>query len=251
MKRNSEVQAKSTLKNVVEVAREIVSNVSSAYNQDWQENPSTGIRAVLGLWVVSALRHFVALITLCETHDLSMVANTHYRQMLEIQLQIRYFLSLDEDKWEATSQKVSAYGCVEYLDKLETVKDHPTVKAGYREAEEQLKNYNQHIIAEIKQDRSNRKWYWFGTSFSSIAVEVSRGGEDLKTLYQLQSADMHGSWGLTFEVSNPKPGSLDFRGYPDKATMYAWAADSLDVATWTFVNIWNDVANAVGAPIVK
>ena len=158
MKRNSEVQAKSTLKNVVEVAREAVSNVSTAYNQDWQENPSTGIRAVLGFWVVSALRHFVAFITLCEVHDLSMVANTHYRQMLEIQLQIRYFLSLDDDKWEITSQKVSAYGCVEYLDKLEAIKDHPTVKAGYREAEERLKDYDQDIIAEIKQDRSNRKW---------------------------------------------------------------------------------------------
>jgi hypothetical protein len=251
MKQYSEVQAKSSLKKVLDVARETVSKVSDAYNQDWEENPSTVIRAVLGYWVVSALRHFVAIITLCEEHDLSMVADSHYRQILEIQLQIRYFLSGDADKWEVTAQKVSAYGCVEYLEKLESVKDHPSVVDGYYKAQEQLKKYDPHIITEIKQDRSKGKWYWFGKSFSKIAGIVSREGEDLKTLYQLQSADMHGSWGLTFGVSNPKLGSLDFRGYPDKATMYVWAADSLDLATQTFVNIWNDVATAVGAPIVK
>lgn len=246
----SEFRAKEHLGRVIGLARKAISRVSDAYSQDWKENPSTEIRAALGYWVVCATRHFAAITILCEEHDLSMVADTHYRQMLEIQLQIRFYVSLDKSIWERTAQKISAYGCIDYLEKLESIMDHPNVQHGYQEVESLLENFDKDLIDSIRSDRAKRIWYWFGKSFSNIADKVSRNGEDLKTLYQIQSADLHGSWGLTLGVSNPKPGSLDFRDYPDKATMYRWAADSLDLATQTYISIWNDVARNVGAPSV-
>lgn len=251
MAKYSEAQYKTSLQGVINIAREAVSKVSNAYNQEWKNNPSTGIRAVLGYWVMNALRHYSAITVLCEENDLSMVANTHYRQMLEIQLQSRHFLSLDENEWEVTSQMISACGCIEFLEKLKSIKDHPAVQAGYREAQVHLTKYDPNIVKQIKSGRSKRQWYWFGHSFSDIASSVSRDGEDLKTLYQLQSADMHGSWGLTFGVANPKPGALDFRGYPDKSTMFRWAAELVDRSTHLYIDIWNEIATAVGAPTVS
>jgi len=251
MGKEKETEAEVLLKDAIHKARQTVSDVSDAFNCEWSRNPSTSVRAVLGYWMFTAIRHFVALITLCEENDLSMVSGTHYRQMLEIMIQVRYFTSQAISQWETMAQRVSAYGCIEYLEKLKIVKDHPSVVEGYMEAQEQLKRYDQQIVDQIRRARSNKEWYWFGKSFSAVAKKLSSSSENLQALYQLHSADMHGSWGLTFGVANPKPGSLDFRGYPDKATMYKWAADSVDLATQMLKRIWNDIARAVGAPTVE
>lgn len=251
MAKDEEARAEALLRDTIRKARHRVGEISEAYNKDWIKNPSTGIRAVLGYWMVAAMRHFAALTILSEEHDLSVVAGSHYRQMLEIQIQVRHFIAQDPNQWELLAQRVSAYGCIEYLEKLEVVKSYPTVVDGYMKAQKHLENYDQQLIEKITRDRQNREWYWFGKSFSSVAKHVSRDSEDLQALYQLQSADLHGSWGLTFGVANPKPGSLDFRGYPDKVTMFGWAAESVDMATRLLLGIWNDIAQAVGAPTLQ
>ncbi len=103
------------------------------------------------------------------------------------------------------------------------------------------------MIEEIEKDRLRRKYNWFKQSFSKLASDVSKDGEDLQGTYQLISANLHGVWGLTFGVSNPEPGVLDFRGYPNKTEMYKHAADMLDQSVGLYKKIWNEVAVCVGA----
>lgn len=232
-------------------ARDNILAVTDAFTKDWEANPSTGVRALLGHWMVDAFRHIRALIALCEEQDLSMVADAHNRQLFEILLQVRHFLSYDENQRERIAQKISAMGCIDFLEKLEPLKDHPIVMPGYLEAERQLKEYDPDIVEEIREDRAKRIWYWFGKSFSSLAEAVSGTGQDLKTVYQLRSAEMHGSWALTFGVANPEPGSLDLRGYPNRAVMYEWAADLVDESVRLYVSIWNAIAQVVKAPAVS
>ena len=56
---------------------------------------------------------------------------------------------------------------------------------------------------------------------------------------------------MTLGVTNPKPGVLEFREYPDEATLHEWAAESVDRGTELCVRIWNEIASATGAPQVS
>ncbi|MBI5962139.1 MAG: hypothetical protein HY863_01585 [Chloroflexi bacterium] len=244
----SETQNLEFLGAVILKARDALIAVSDACKKPWTKNPSIGIRAFLGYSLVKARRHFAAVIVLCEERDLSMVAYVHHRQMFEIFLQVRYFLSFSQDKMEYLAQKISAWGCLEYLEKLESSKDRDGIKNGYDDMLEQLACFDKNIIDEIKVEKKQRKHNWFGSNFSKLATNVSTEGQDLKLAYQVISNNIHGTWGLALEVANPEPGFLDFRGYPDKSTMYKWAADLLNQVMILYINMWNEIAVTVGAP---
>ena len=247
---NSESQYQEFLGVVILKAKDALIAVSDAYKKPWIKNPSTGIRAFLGYSLSRVRRHFAAVIILCEEQDLSTVANVHYRQMFEIFLQVRYFLSFNQDKKEYLVKKIVAWGCVEVLEKLEFSKQRDDEKGGYADVQEQLSHFQKSIIDEIKSEKKQKKHNWFGSSFSTLAKNVSKDGKDLRLVYQIISNDIHGTWGLALDVANPKPGILDFRGYPDKSTMYRWAADLLKKTMLLYINLWNEIAVAVGAPEV-
>ena len=234
----------------LERAYQIISQVSEAFQETWELNPGTGIRALLGSWNIRAVRHLLAIITLADERDLALVANVHYRQMFEIMLQIRYFLSASIDEQEALAEKISAWGCLDWLEKMKSLKDHDLINRGYQQMMEQLETYNPKLVVQIREERS-KNWNWFGMSFSKLAHQVSKDGEDLKSAYHIISADLHGSWEVTLNVANPQPGVLDFRGYPDKATLYYWAAEVVDRASQLYLQTWNEVARSVGAPQVQ
>ena len=243
-----EVDALKLRDGVIHRSRELISSVLGAYKEQWKANPSTGVRAALGHWIMNSVRHLAAISILCEEHDLSTVAEVHYRQILEIMLQVRYFLSFDPHERDLVAQRISAWGCLDFLDKLEILKDHKLIKSGYEKAEEQLSTYELDIVEAARKDRKNRQLYWFGRSFSRLADQVSRGNEDFRGVYRITSGEIHGSWALTFGVANPAPGSLDFSGYPDKATLYRRAAELVDRATLLYVETWNEISRSVDAP---
>ena len=62
------------LKNILDKAKEVISVVTEAKDEEWTAAPPTEVRAVLGHWLVAAYRHFLSIICLCEEHDLSVVA---------------------------------------------------------------------------------------------------------------------------------------------------------------------------------
>jgi hypothetical protein len=245
--RYSESTARDLLREVIIKAREVIEVVSEAYKEEWTNKPSISVRAVFGHWLVKAARHFLAAIILCEERDLSVVAGVHHRQMFELFIQIRYYASATLEGKEIFAEKISALGCVEYLEKLDVVKDNDHMKGAYDEISEILTHHNQDIVSEIRKERKNRIYDWFGCSFSQLAKDVSREGENLRGAYQIISADIHGAWDLALGVNNPEPGVLDFRGYPNKATMYIRAADLLDQITTLYMNLWNEIAESVGA----
>jgi hypothetical protein len=232
---------------VLDKAKEVISVVTEAYKEEWTKNPSTSVRAVLGHWLVSAFRHFRAIITLCEEQDLSMVADVHYRQIFELYLQVRYFTSLDDEIKEKCAEKISTIGCMDFLDKLSALKDHEQIKAAYVEVSEKLEKHDKEIVEEIIAERKKGKYTWFGSSYAKLAQTVSQPGEDLKSVYQIISSDVHGSWNLALDVRNPKPGHLDFRGYPDNATLYLRAAETVHQVTGRYMFLWNEIAESVGA----
>jgi len=244
---NSESAAHDLLCVVIAKAREVIGVVSDAYREEWTNKPSTGVRAVFGHWLVKAVRHFAAITILCEERDLSVLANVHHRQIFELFLQARYYASVDQEEKEKYTEKISASGCMEYLEKLDILKDHDYIKGAYEEISEKLALYDENLVDEIKRERKKRINYWFGRSFSQLAKDVSREGEDLRSVYQIISADIHGAWDLTLDVDNPEPGVLNFRGYPDKTTMYIRAAEMLDQVTTLYMNLWNEIAESVGA----
>ncbi len=123
-----EVEAQKLMSNIIFIARDTISNIHAAFKSPWEKNPSTGERAVFGHWVVKAVRHLSSITILCENHDLSMVAHVHHRQIFEIFLQVRYFASVSDEEREYLSQKIAALGCVEYLEKLKSIKDHEIIK---------------------------------------------------------------------------------------------------------------------------
>jgi hypothetical protein len=90
-----EASAQKLLEVTLEKAKEVIGVVTDAYKEEWTTEPSTGVRAVFGHWLVSAKRHFSATIRLCEEPDLSVVADVHYRQIFELFIQIRYYAFLD------------------------------------------------------------------------------------------------------------------------------------------------------------
>jgi hypothetical protein len=171
--------------------------------------------------------------------------------MLEIFLQARAVISAEGPVRERMAQKVSAWGCVDYLEKMERFKDAPFGRKGYLEIQEQLTHFDPGLVEEIRKDRGKKKMYWFGTSFTKLGSTLSRGEEDLGLLYRITSGQSHGSWDIALDVANPEPGHLDFRGYPNEAQLALWAADAVDQAMLLYHRLWNEVAEAVGAPLVR
>ena len=228
-------------------ARSIISDVSRAFNSTRTKNPSTNVRAVFGLWANKAVMHLAAITVLAEEHDLSIVAYVHHRQMIEILIQVRYLAMANEKQREKIARKVIAWGCADYLEKISTFKDTDVGKAGYEVISRQFANFDRDVIDEISAERAKGQLYWFGRSPSKLAKIVSRGAEDLKRLYHLVSAQAHGIWDVALEVTNPKPGSLFFRPYPDRATLFRWSANLVDQTTYLLVQIWNEIADATGA----
>jgi hypothetical protein len=248
--RFDESSANKLLGSVIKKAEEVIGVVSDVFKEDWTNNPSTSVRAVFGQWLVTAVRHFAAVIVLCENHDLSVVADVHHRQIFELFLQTRYFASLDRDSKEKNAEKIVATGYVEFLEKITILKDHDQITNTYKEVLEKLNRFDANLRDEIQRDRKKKSFNWFGTSFSKLAENVSRAGEDLKSAYQIISADIHGTWNLAFDVCNPEPGLLDFRGYPDKTTLYIRATELLYQVTALYMNLWNEIAENVGAQMV-
>jgi len=250
IERFDEVSAKDLLAKAIETADEVIGAVSGAYKEEWTNNPSTIVRAVFGHWLVKAGRHLAATITLCKEHDLSVVVDVHHRQIFELFLQVRYYASLHQDGKEKNAMKILAIGYVEFLEKMNLVKDDKHIQGVYKDTSELLSQVDKDLVEEIKNERGKRLFYWFGSSFSQLAKNVSRMGENLKAVYQIISADVHGSWNLALDVKHSKPGCLDFRGYPDKTTMYVRAAQKLYQVTNLYMNLWNEIAESVGAPKV-
>ena len=246
----SEDDAQKHLTKTLERARTVISIVVEAFKEPWSKNPSTSVRAVLGLWVVNIMRHFLAIQILAEEFDLIKIADTHYRQMFEIMLQIRFITSAENNKRERLAHKVSAWGCVDYLEKMKRFKDVDFAKNAYIEEQTHLSEYDPDLVAEIKKERKQRNLYWFGSSLTRLANSVSTESEDLAQAYRIISAQVHGSWDVTLDVANPQPGILDFRGYPNKAQLYYWASELLDQASNLYIQVWNEVAISVGAPEV-
>jgi hypothetical protein len=246
----AEQNSQKLLKATIATSRRIIREVVDAFNKPWTKKPDTGSRLALGKWISTSLRHLAAITILAEEHDLSMVADIHFRQMFEILLQVRYFLSTEPSEREKLAERISAWGCLDYLEKLASIKEHDQVSKGYQEMTEQLSTYDQYLIPVLRAERK-KSLHWFKSSYTALARKVSRDEEDLAAAYQLISAGLHGSWDLTIGVISPSPGELDFRGYPDKKTMQRWAADLVDRATQVYVRTWNDIAIAVGAPEVE
>jgi hypothetical protein len=230
--------------------KEVIGVVADVYKEKWTTSPSTGIRAVFGHWFVNATRHFKAAICLCEEHDLSVVADVHHRQIFEQYLQVRYYASLDEHAKEKHAKKIYAIGCIDYLEKMNVLKDHEQIKSAYKEVSDALTQFDKGLLDEITEERKKRQFNWFGGSFSQLAEHVNRTGEDLKRAYQIISSDVHGTWSLALDVRNPKPGHLDFRGYPDVTTMYIRSTEELYQNISLYLNLWNEIANSVGAQSV-
>jgi hypothetical protein len=170
--------------------------------------------------------------------------------MFEIKLQIRKYLAQDAVDRPALADRITLWGYYDLADKLKPGLEHPVMNRGYEWVQRNIAGYEAKIRGEVVKERQHNQRWWFGKSFSQLAKEVSRGNENLKALYHLLSADAHGTWALATEVASLQPGHLDFRGYPDKATMYRWAAEDLDYTMHLYLECWNEVARAVGAPTI-
>ncbi len=242
----SESEAFDLLHNTIAMSREVISNIVISFKGDWEDCRSTNIRMVMGHWIVKAVRLLMTLTVLCEERDLSVNANIFHRQIFELCLQTRYFSKLSDTEKEENAIKIKIYGCLEYLEKMEPVKDNEYVKNAYKEVSEYLITFDDKLVKKYKEEK-NRKYFWFGRSFSKLANELSREGENLRGVYQMISADIHGVWDLVLDVRNPEPGIIDFRGYPDKKTLYVRGAETLDQATLLVMEIWNEIAECVGA----
>jgi hypothetical protein len=133
---------------------------------------------------------------------------------------------------------------------MERFKNSEFGQGGYEDVEKQLGLFDADLVTEIRDERKSNIMYWFGRTFSKLAKEVTREPEDLAQVYRLTSAQIHGAWDLALDVTNPAPGQLDFRGYQNKAQLYYWSAELLDRVIQLYIQIWNEVAETVGAPIV-
>lgn len=87
---------------------------------------------------------------------------------------------------------------------------------------------------------------WFEFSFSRLAKIVSRDGEDLQKAYQIISTEIHGIWTLS-GISISGEGIIDFRGYPDQKTRLLRAVELLFQVLVQYMNLWNEIAESVGA----
>ncbi len=241
-----DITANKLLGAVINNAKVIFKAVLEANKEEWSKNPSMSVRAVLGQWLITAARHFEAAIILCAENDLYIVADVHLRQIFELYLQVRYFVSLNDVEMEKAVDRIYVIGCVEYIEKLKPLKDHEYIKDGYRNMCEKVSHFDKALVDIIYEERKKSK-NWFGMTFSKLAQTFNRPGEDLLGIYQITSTDVHGSWDLPLGVQNPEPGILDFRGYKDKTTMYVQAAERLFTTTGYYMNLWNEIAKTVGA----
>lgn len=243
----SESEAFDLLQKTIAKSREFISNIVITFKGDWEDCLSTNIRMVMGHWIVKAVRLLVTLTVLCEERDLSVNANIFHRQIFELCLQTRFFSKLSDTEKEENAIKIKIFGCLEYLEKMEPVKDNEHVKNVYKEVSDYLNTFDDKLVKKYKEKRNQRKYFWFGRSFSQLANELSREGENLRGVYQIISADIHGVWDLVLDVKNPEPSMLNFRGYPNNKTMYIRGVETLDQATLLVMEMWNEIAECVGA----
>lgn len=236
---------------VINKAKEVLDVISEELKKDWSNKPSTKVRMVYGHWFFNAYRHFRASIILCQEFDLSIVTNVHHRQIFEIFLQVRYYSLLNQEDKELFADKIKAIGYMEYLEKMNITLDNDFLKRGYEEISDSLEQFDIETVKDIIKKRKDHNYYWFGSSFSQLAKRVNRNSEDLSRAYQLISTDVHGSWSLAFDVQNLKPGILDFRGYPDRTTINIRTSEMLYQITTQYMDIWNEIAESVGAQPVK
>ena len=236
------------LAKVIIYAKEASKAVLEAFKEEWKNDPSTKVRGVFGHWLVNSSRHFRAAIILCEKFDLSIVAGVHHRQIFEIFLQAKYYASLNEDEKEKRADLISIIGCLEFLEKMKGVRDNDNIKKSYKEIIEYLDRYDQELVNELKRKRNNKKKFpWFDCSFSQLAHDMSGENEDLKSAYQIISADIHGSWNYLFDGNQLESGKIDLRGYPDRKTLFMRSAEKLYQVTNQFIVLWNEIAQSVGA----
>jgi hypothetical protein len=234
----------------IQHARATVKKIIKVYRKPWTNPPGSSVSSVLTGWMINATRHMQATTILAEQGDLVTVADAHYRPMFEILLQVRFFLSFDAVQRERLARKIEAWGVIDYLDNMTLLKDHELVKASYAEMQAQLQKYDPDLVNEIERERSQRQWYWFGKSFSSLAENVSQENEDLLSVYRIISGQLHGSWDVTLGIPDAEMGILEFHDYPDKKTLYYWAAELVERASSLCVQIWNAIGVDVGAPLV-
>lgn len=119
------------LNKTVQKANEINYVILEALHEKWAKKTTLNIKIVLTSFFFSAMRHLLATITLCETKDLSEIAIVHQRQILELYLQIKYFVSFNDDKKNTVAQKIAAIGCIEFLEKMKDFKDHDFIKKNH------------------------------------------------------------------------------------------------------------------------
>lgn len=243
----SESDAFELFKKTIAKSREVICNIVVSYKGDWKKNPSTNLRKVFGYWSVKAIRLLATITVLCEERDLSVNANVFHRQIFELYLQTLFYAKLSDIEKEEYAIKMEIFGCLEYLEKMEPIKNNEYVKNAYREVSDALNSFDDNLVMKYTKERNQRKFFWFGKSFSQLANELSCEDEDLKGVYQIISSDVHGVWDLILDVRNPEPGVLDFRGYPDKKTMYLRGIETLDQATSLVMQMWNEIAGCVGA----
>lgn len=140
------------LSECVNRANKSVNEINKA-KRGWRAINTLEERVVLGLWLSTAHRHFDAILILSEDKHLSTVANLHYRQMLEILLEVRAFLNYPRKERERVAQEISILATLKYLQKWDVVKEHEKVKDGYQEMEKRLKLYDSQIVDKIKKKK--------------------------------------------------------------------------------------------------
>lgn len=88
-------------------------------------------------------------------------------------------------------------------------------------------------------------------SYTKLAKKFSKNDQNLEALWQISSATTHRAFDPVLNVNTSEPGVITFRGYPDLLTMYRHAKNQVEEANNIFVQIWNDIAEDVGAPQVE
>jgi len=225
--------------------------------EDWKNKLSPEEYVVFLYWANKATNHLLAVIALCEAdmredliaskYELVPIANIHYRQMVELFLQVKYLAKIEKNERPHFAEKAVAFGVVEYLRKMEIFRDDEFAQKGISEMEERLKYFSPEIIQEIQDEK---RFYWFGKSFSQLASEVSTTDNDFKALYGLVSAHAHGIWDIILGVSNPQDSVLRISQYQNKNQKADFGRLLIEEATIMFRQTWNAIAVAVGAPLM-
>lgn len=241
----SEEEANEYFNGIHVVFEKVVRKIINEFQEPWSNNLSTNVRAIFGFWIRQSILHTIAFRELSIKGDLGMIGKVHTRQILEILLQVRELASKNVEEREQLSKKIIAYGLIDYREKLSSVVNDQPNRDGYKEVLEHLAKFDGDFVIEIEKDYKNNH-NWFGTSFTQLGHSVNIGSEDLGNLYKFLSADSHGIFSVALEVSNPRPGFLDFRGYQNKAQYIYWVACELELATNLLLKVWNSSADVIG-----